>query len=35
MEDLIARGLWVPRRNAVHSELTRLRAAASTERVSA
>jgi cobaltochelatase CobN len=35
MEDLIARSLWVPRRNAVHAELARLRAAASTQRVSA
>jgi cobaltochelatase CobN len=35
MEDLVARGLWVPRRNAVHAELAKLRAAASTQRLSA
>ncbi len=28
LEDAIARGLWTPRRNAVHGELARLRAAA-------
>jgi cobaltochelatase CobN len=28
LEDAIARGLWTPRRNAVHGELTRLRAEA-------
>jgi cobaltochelatase CobN len=35
LEDLIARSLWVPRRNAVHAELARLRAAASIQRISA
>ena len=29
LDDAIARGLWTPRRNAVHGELMRLRSAAS------
>jgi cobaltochelatase CobN len=35
LEDAIARGLWTPRRNAVHAELARVRAAAGPHRVSA
>ena len=35
LEDAIARGLWTPRRNAVHGELARVRAAAASHRVRA
>jgi cobaltochelatase CobN len=33
LEDAIARGLWTPRRNAVHAELARVRAATGPHRV--
>jgi cobaltochelatase CobN len=33
LEDAIARGLWTPRRNAVHGELAGVRAAAANHRV--
>ena len=35
LEDAIARGLWTPRRNAVHGELAGVRAAAGTQQVRA